>query len=188
MSKFRAIALKVEDDSPSPLASTSSITLDDHPSTSPSKEYVKSEIRNDPITTDKPGSYPVPFDDVRMADEDQVPNDMQRSPKAEDPLPTKSEPSLSTSPPTSPKLESTPPAQKKPLKKGPQLIGHLPIASEEAMRTFIQIQENQYQYSTLGRSREALESMTCECPPDGSGEFITFQTSFGARGDVLRVA
>lgn len=38
------------------------------------------------------------------------------------------------------------------------------------MKTFIQIQENQYQYSTLGRSREALESMTCECPPSGFGE------------------
>jgi len=191
MSKFRAMALKVEDGSPSPLASTSSITLDDHPSMSPSKEYVESEIvkiPNDPITIDEAGSYPFPFDDVRMADEDQVPNDIQRSPKAEDPLPIKSEPSLSTSPPTSPKLESTPPAQKKPLKKGRQLIGHLPIAREEAMKTFIQIQENQYQYSTLGRSREALESMTCECPPDGSGEFVTFQTSFGARGDVLRVA
>ncbi|KAF8487420.1 hypothetical protein DFH94DRAFT_641821 [Russula ochroleuca] len=39
------------------------------------------------------------------------------------------------------------------------------------MKTFIEIQENQYQYSTLGRSREALESMTCECPPSGFGEF-----------------
>ncbi|KAI9508050.1 hypothetical protein F5148DRAFT_1303778, partial [Russula earlei] len=68
---------------------------------------------------------------------------------------------------TSPKPESTPPAQRKPLKKGPQLIGHLPNAREEAMRNFIEIQENQYQYSTLGRSREALESMTCECPPNG---------------------
>jgi len=144
MSKFRAMVLKVEDGSPSPLASTS-ITLDDQPSTSPSKGYVESEIRNDPIITSEAAEpYPLPFDDVRMGDEDQVPNDMQRSPKAEDPLHTKSEPSRSTSPTPSPKLESTPPAQKKLLKKGPQLIDHLPIASEEAMRTFIQIQENQY--------------------------------------------
>jgi hypothetical protein len=42
------------------------------------------------------------------------------------------------------------------------------------MRTFVEIQENQYQYSTLGRSREALESMTCECPPNRSGEYTTF--------------
>ncbi|KAH9954870.1 hypothetical protein BC827DRAFT_1365398 [Russula dissimulans] len=171
MSKFHALALNVEDGSPSPLASTSSITLYDHPPTSPSKEFVESEIvkiPNDPITVkeEEAGPYPVPFNDVRMADDDQVPNDMQCSPKAEDPLPTKSEPSRSTSP----KLESTQPAQKKSLKKGRQLIGHLPIATEEAMRTFIQLQENQYQYSTLGRSREALESMTCECPPNGSEE------------------
>ena len=59
---------------------------------------------------------------------------------------------------------TTPPvADVKPVKKGPQLIGDLPIANEEALQTFTQIPENHYQYSTLGRSREALESMTCDC-------------------------
>ncbi|PSS37245.1 hypothetical protein PHLCEN_2v883 [Hermanssonia centrifuga] len=48
-------------------------------------------------------------------------------------------------------------------KAGPQLIGDLPRAEEAAMRTFVEIQENHYQYGTLGRSREALESMTCDC-------------------------
>lgn len=173
MSKFRSMALKVEDGSPSPLASTSSITLEDHPSTSPSKVDVESDpvkMCDYPISMDEVRPSPVPSDDVKM--EDQVPRNIRRSPNAED-LPTKSEPSTSTSSSTSPKPESTPPAQRKPLKKGRQLIDNLPIAREEAMRTFIEIRENQYQYSTLGRSREALESMTCECPPNGFGEFTS---------------
>jgi hypothetical protein len=51
----------------------------------------------------------------------------------------------------------------KPVRKGPQLIGDLPLAEEEARRTFIELTGNHYQYGTLGRSREALESMTCDC-------------------------
>ncbi|EMD35141.1 hypothetical protein CERSUDRAFT_54162 [Gelatoporia subvermispora B] len=62
---------------------------------------------------------------------------------------------------------ATPPvsarAAKKPPRPEPQLIGHLPRAEEEAMRTFVEIKGNHYQYGTLGRSREALESMTCDC-------------------------
>lgn len=189
MSKFRAMALKVEDGGPSPLASTSSITLEDHLSTSPSKAYVESDLVKMcdlPVCVDEVRLSPAPSDDVKM--EDQVPRDIKRSPNAEDFVPIKSEPSTSTSSSTSPKPESTPPAPKKPLKKGRQLIGNLPIAREEATRTFIEIQENQYQYSTLGRSREALESMTCECPPNGFGEFLPIFSGFWARGDVLRVA
>jgi histone-lysine N-methyltransferase SETD2 len=183
------MALKVEDSSPSPLASTSSITLEDHPSTSPSKEYIESDLVkmcDTPVSVDDVRPSPAPSDDVKM--EDQAPRDIKRSPNAEDLIPMKSEPSTSTSSSTSPKPESTPPAQRKPLKKGRQLIGNLPVAREEAMRTFIEIQENQYQYSTLGRSREALESMTCECPPNGFGEFIPFLVHFWAGGNVLRTA
>jgi len=60
---------------------------------------------------------------------------------------------------------ATPPllADTKPARKGPQLIGDLPCAEEDALRTFVEIPVNQYQYGTLGRSREALESMTCDC-------------------------
>jgi hypothetical protein len=54
----------------------------------------------------------------------------------------------------------TPPPVTKP---GPQLIGHLPRAEEQALKTFAEIPANLYQYGTLGRSREALESMTCDC-------------------------
>jgi hypothetical protein len=191
MSKFRAMALKVENGSPSPFASTSSITLEDHSSTSPSKLYVETDpikMRDQPVASDEGKSYPAPADDAKMEEEDPTPNYMPRSPSPDDPPPTRSQPGSSTSPSTSPKPESTPPAQRKPLKKGPQLIAHLPIAREEAMRTFVEIQENHYQYSTLGRSREALESMTCECPPNGSGESLHISTSFGLGYGVLSPA
>ena len=51
----------------------------------------------------------------------------------------------------------------KPVRKGPQLIGDLPRADVEELRTFVELTGNHYQYGTLGRSREALESMTCDC-------------------------
>ena len=44
-----------------------------------------------------------------------------------------------------------------------QLIGDLPRAEEDAHKTFQELPGNHYQYGTLGRSREALESMTCDC-------------------------
>ena len=44
-----------------------------------------------------------------------------------------------------------------------QLIGHLPRAEEDAMKTFTEIPANPYQYGTLGKSREAYEGMTCDC-------------------------
>lgn len=60
---------------------------------------------------------------------------------------------------------TTPPivTDAKPVRKGPQLIGDLPLAQEEALRTFVELPGNHYQYGTLGRSREALESMSCDC-------------------------
>ncbi|KAF9239430.1 hypothetical protein BU15DRAFT_61942 [Melanogaster broomeanus] len=65
---------------------------------------------------------------------------------------------------TSESSASAPPAADvKPKRKGPQLIGDLPRAEEAARATFIELPDNHYQYNTLGRSREALESMTCDC-------------------------
>jgi histone-lysine N-methyltransferase SETD2 len=52
---------------------------------------------------------------------------------------------------------------KKPVVVAPQLIGDLPVAREDALRSFNEIPDNNYQYKTLGRSRELLESMTCDC-------------------------
>lgn len=44
-----------------------------------------------------------------------------------------------------------------------QLIGDLPVARDEALKTFSEISENNYQYKTLGRCKELSESMTCDC-------------------------
>ena len=44
-----------------------------------------------------------------------------------------------------------------------QLIGGLPVAGGEALKTFCEISENNYQYKTLGRCKELSESMTCDC-------------------------
>ena len=59
---------------------------------------------------------------------------------------------------------NTPPISSKTKRKAePQLIGDLPRAEENALKTFVEIPEKHYQYNTLGRSREELESMTCDC-------------------------
>lgn len=67
---------------------------------------------------------------------------------------------------------STPASPSKPVKKGPQLIGDLPRAEDDAKSTFTEIEANHYQYGTLGRSREALESMTCDCVFNPGESFI----------------
>lgn len=68
-----------------------------------------------------------------------------------------------------PSKSSTPVPRPKPA--GPQLIGDLPIAREEALKTFVELTGNHYQYNTLGRSREAMEGMICDCVYDhGSDE------------------
>ena len=86
--------------------------------------------------------------------------------------------SRSTPPPAYTKRTKPP----KPPTTGCQLIGHLQKAEEAARATFIEIPDNIYQYSTLGRSREALESMTCDCqyehgtfPPPGTVQFLSLE-------------
>ncbi|KAF7373580.1 Histone methyltransferase [Mycena sanguinolenta] len=44
-----------------------------------------------------------------------------------------------------------------------QLIGDLPVARTDALDTFNEIQDNNYQNKSIGRSREAMEGMSCEC-------------------------
>ena len=64
---------------------------------------------------------------------------------------------------------STPPAlssSKNPRKAASaaiQFISDLPVARESALETFNEIFENNYQFKSLGLSREILESMTCDC-------------------------
>ena len=66
---------------------------------------------------------------------------------------------------TSTKEESTTPAPSTPTPRpsGPQLISHLPRAEEEARKTFIELDDNVYQYKTLGLSKQAEEGFTCDC-------------------------
>ncbi|KAK7055447.1 histone methyltransferase [Favolaschia claudopus] len=52
---------------------------------------------------------------------------------------------------------------KKKSKPPVQLIGDLPVARAEALDTFNELQDNVYQNKSIGRSREALEGMSCEC-------------------------
>lgn len=59
----------------------------------------------------------------------------------------------------------------KPKSSPPQLIPDLPIATEKALKTFEVITANHYQYGTLGRSQEELESMTCDCSWTGGAFF-----------------
>lgn len=116
---------------------------------------------------------------VKLEDE-QVPVD--RPPKLEDlddVKPPPETPSVKTEPSPPPLLKceksesSTPaPANGKPRRAGPQLIGDLPRAEEGARATFFELPGNHYQYNTLGRSREALESMTCDCVYE-HGQFLS---------------
>ncbi|KAJ6463484.1 histone methyltransferase [Mycena sanguinolenta] len=68
----------------------------------------------------------------------------------------------STTPPPSRTRTSSAAAKKKsapPL----QLIGDLRVARTDALDTFNEIQDNNYQNKSIGRSREAMEGMSCEC-------------------------
>lgn len=79
---------------------------------------------------------------------------------------------------------STPPlaGQSRSGKKGSsvpvQLIGDLPVAREEALRSFSEIPDNNYQYKSLGLSREILESMTCDCTYEHGSSLVSLSFSF----------
>lgn len=98
-------------------------------------------------------------------------NDNEMSPKKFKFYPTPTPPpsttngatSMRPSPPLTPLHTPSAANSKKLPTSGPQLIGDLPLARNEALASFREISENNYQYKTLGRSREALESMTCDC-------------------------
>ncbi|CED85387.1 histone-lysine n-methyltransferase [Phaffia rhodozyma] len=44
-----------------------------------------------------------------------------------------------------------------------QLISHLPVAFEEASKTFVALQTNHHQTASLGRSHQDDDSMICDC-------------------------
>ena len=63
-----------------------------------------------------------------------------------------------------------------------QLIGDLPVARQEALASFNEIVENSNQHKTLGRSREALESMTCDCVYEPGQFFFICDPTFTVVG------
>lgn len=91
---------------------------------------------------------------------DMLPQKFKSSPTPTPPPSTKNgtPTKTSASPPPTPVTNS-----RKPSSPGPQLIGDLPIARTDALSTFNEISANNYQNKSLGRSREVLESMTCDC-------------------------
>ena len=116
-----------------------------------------------------------PNRDLKSEPEVQSPAEAMASPSTEDVKPCNTrKKSSSTSPPLEARSSSaskksspspTPAAanSRKPTNAAPQLIGHLPIAREEALQAFTEIQYNNYQTKALGRSKEMFESMTCDC-------------------------
>ncbi|KAF9468312.1 hypothetical protein BDZ94DRAFT_1154403 [Collybia nuda] len=101
-----------------------------------------------------------PSESPTLRGNDMSPQKPKLSPTPTPPPATASGTSSMTPTPPPPPSATT---SKKGQASSPQLIGDLPIARDEALATFTEIPENNYQYKTLGRSREALESMTCDC-------------------------
>ncbi|KAG6816190.1 hypothetical protein H0H87_007859 [Tephrocybe sp. NHM501043] len=121
-----------------------------------SPSYTSMELKLEPKTEDEPS----PLQSPTLHDEFSP----QKSKLSPSPTPppstTNGTASMSSTPPPS----ETPVTMSKKSQTPPvQLIGDLPIARDAALATFTEIETNNYQYKTLGRSREALESMTCDC-------------------------
>ncbi|KAJ6578858.1 histone methyltransferase [Mycena vulgaris] len=117
---------------------------------------VTASVKVEPASDTKaePMSAKTEADDEAMPAPDDDSASSSASPSASDsrsPTPppiTPSTPSLTTKKKTSPSA---------------QLIGDLPIARDDALDTFDEIADNNYQNKGIGRSREATEDMRCEC-------------------------
>jgi hypothetical protein len=92
----------------------------------------------------------------------------------ESPIPEDGFISKSSTPPVA-TLAKTP---RKAVSAPPQLSGDLSIAREEALASFSEIQDNNYQNKSLGRSRELLESMTCECTYEPGSSSVLLCSGF----------
>ncbi|KAJ3904103.1 histone-lysine N-methyltransferase [Lentinula edodes] len=109
---------------------------------------------------------------------------------ANSPTPRSAERSTSSAPSASSSKTSTPPPvaptnSRKQSAAGVaiQFIGHLPVAREDALKTFTEIPNNCYQYKTLGRVRELEESMTCDCTFEP--EYDNPELACGASSDCI---
>lgn len=145
-------------------------------SNSPSSS-LKEERRSPELPTQSPTG------DVKMEGVDPAVKDelIVTTPSCE--TPEESPPPKSESPASPKHSESPPPPvtgkrKPKPPPAGAQLIGDLPRAETEAKATFTEMPNNHYQYGTLGRSREAGESMLCDCQYE-HGTFSPFPPSSG---------
>ncbi|KAG6902637.1 hypothetical protein C0995_013762 [Termitomyces sp. Mi166 len=113
------------------------------------------EIKEEPKTEDEPSPSQSP-----TLNDEFSPQKFKLSPSPTPPPSiTNGTASMSSTPP----LSGNPVMTSKKSRPVVQLIGDLPIAREAALATFNEIEANNYQYKSLGRSREALESMTCDC-------------------------
>ncbi|KAJ7730702.1 histone methyltransferase [Mycena maculata] len=118
---------------------------------------------------------PSPSSSVETKSDSAVKTESQSAPTLTDdssmPPPDDESASSSTSCPRSPSRSPTPalpirkPSAATKKKVGPprQLIGDLPVARDDALATFNELAENNYQNKSIGLSREAMEGMTCEC-------------------------
>jgi hypothetical protein len=68
--------------------------------------------------------------------------------------------------PTTPTPASRPPST---LSQGPQFIGHLPRVNEDALKTFINLEANIYQFKYLGLSKSIEEGYQCDCVYEHGG-------------------
>ncbi|KAJ7146126.1 hypothetical protein C8R44DRAFT_756649 [Mycena epipterygia] len=148
---------------PAPAESTS-----DLPS-SPMALQVKDDPKTSPSRSPSaPASVGPKLDSDKQADSRSATTEADESMPPVDDDSASSSASSSASPsrsPTPPPIARRPSAKSTKQKETPprQLIGDLPIAREEALDTFNEISDNNYQYKNLGRSRDNQENMTCEC-------------------------
>ncbi|KAF6750904.1 histone-lysine N-methyltransferase [Ephemerocybe angulata] len=117
----------------------------------------ESDMKSEPPAS--PPYVPMELDDMK---DTRRSTRNKKSASSTPPLQASSSSSKKPSPsPAATPLPSTKPS--KPPAPGPQLIGDLPIAREDALDTFNEITYNNYQNKSIGKSKEMFESMTCDC-------------------------
>ena len=129
-------------------------------------DAVESQVRSAESSSRSQSPPPPPPSTETMADQlFTVDNDSVSFVSAPPMSATPSE-SVLTSRSPSPPPKAGPSTSKKKKKAAPlpvQLIDNLPIAREDALRTFTEMKENWYQSQRLGLSGEILEGSMCDC-------------------------
>ncbi|CAK5271481.1 unnamed protein product [Mycena citricolor] len=135
----------------------------------------ESEDGTAPLLPQAPSVVATKDDAPSNSDAERVPEDFTTNAREEDeampdalcsssPSRASSKASSSSSPTPPPVKAATAANGRKKKPEAPvQLIGDLPIARDAALATFTVIEANNYQNKNLGRSREEMEGMSCEC-------------------------